>query len=263
MIWLLLAALVCTILITGFYSGIETGAYCVNRARLQVALDGKRRNAEMVSSLLASMPVLIATTLVGTNIAVYTSTAIVTAWFQRAGFHYAEIGATLALTPILFVFAEVTPKTLYARNADSLFYTMAPLLRASKIAFRPATLVLGLVIGLCKRVFGLSDAENELVLSHRRLRLLFQAGTSDGVLSKYQHTLVLDLFLDADGDDPVRRWTHEVPVFSPTTPVLGALYDLQRSGIPLGIVCEPEGRQVGIVTAKDLVEEICGELVAW
>ena len=171
MIWLLLAALVCTILIQGFYSGIETGAYCVNRARLQVALDGKRRNAETVSSLLASMPILIATTLVGTNVAVYTSTAIVTAWFQRAGFHYAEIGATLALTPILFVFAEVTPKTLYARNADSLFYTMAPLLRASKIAFRPATLLLSLVIGFWKR--------DSLL---RRLELLKQHAPSNVLL---------------------------------------------------------------------------------
>ena len=323
MIFLWFVALGVAVLASAFYSGVETGAYCVNRTRLQVALDEKRPRAAAVSALVNSMPITIATILVGNNLANYAAAALVTGYFERMGYHHAGLLATVVLAPVLFVFAEVTPKTIYARHADTLFYTTAPILRLSEIVFRPATAVLGLVTGFWRRILGAPDLPAELRLTDRRLRFLLQAGTREGVLTKYQHTLaenvmalrnitvervmvrwdqvarlpaddlvgrarqvaaekgfsrypvvdrsganagvvhILDLFLDAEETDPVRRWAHDVPAFGPSAPVLNALYELQRHRSPLGIVREADGSPVGIVTVKDLVEEICGELVVW
>ncbi len=47
------------------------------------------------------------------------------------------------------------------------------------------------------------------------------------------------------------------------TSVAAGLYQLRRARQPMGIVINKAGRAVGIVTIKDLVEEIVGELEAW
>ncbi len=49
----------------------------------------------------------------------------------------------------------------------------------------------------------------------------------------------------------------------PATQVMPALLRLQRTRRAMGIVVDARGQAVGIVTIKDLVEEIVGELVAW
>ena len=45
--------------------------------------------------------------------------------------------------------------------------------------------------------------------------------------------------------------------------VAQALYSLQRARQQMAVLTEPGGGAVGIVTVKDLVEEIVGELSAW
>lgn len=50
---------------------------------------------------------------------------------------------------------------------------------------------------------------------------------------------------------------------SVTTPVLRALTALREQRQVMGIVTDAAGRALGIVTMKDLVEEITGELAAW
>ncbi|KPJ59327.1 MAG: hypothetical protein AMS15_07045 [Planctomycetes bacterium DG_23] len=45
--------------------------------------------------------------------------------------------------------------------------------------------------------------------------------------------------------------------------VAAGLYQLRRARQPMGIVTTKAGRPVGVVTIKDLVEEIVGELEAW
>ncbi len=51
--------------------------------------------------------------------------------------------------------------------------------------------------------------------------------------------------------------------FSPNTPVMTALRRMQQERLALAVVADGSGRTAGIVTLKDLVEEIVGELRVW
>lgn len=54
------------------------------------------------------------------------------------------------------------------------------------------------------------------------------------------------------------------PVILPdATTITDALYVMQRTHSPMAIVADDHGKHVGIVTVKDLVEEIVGELAEW
>jgi CBS domain containing-hemolysin-like protein len=52
-------------------------------------------------------------------------------------------------------------------------------------------------------------------------------------------------------------------VLSGDTTVTDAIYHIQQSRSQMAIVSDSAGKHVGIVTIKDLVEEIVGELDAW
>lgn len=73
---------------------------------------------------------------------------------------------------------------------------------------------------------------------------------------------VLDLM--TAGEDRTVRELMRTPVeITPTTRVIDALSRLQREFRRMAVVVDRNGRCLGIVTVKDLVEEIVGELKAW
>ena len=68
----------------------------------------------------------------------------------------------------------------------------------------------------------------------------------------------------APGEEPdLARFSRPAVILSPAMTVTQAIFALQRNRAAMAIVRSPEGRYVGIVTLKDLVEEIVGELEAW
>jgi putative hemolysin len=73
---------------------------------------------------------------------------------------------------------------------------------------------------------------------------------------------LLDL-LTADPDSRLSEQTLPPLEVSPDMPVTEALSTLQRRRRRMAIAVDKWGHCIGIVTVKDLVEEIVGELAAW
>lgn len=86
-----------------------------------------------------------------------------------------------------------------------------------------------------------------------RLPVVDRSGSVIGVVG------LQDLLLHPEQGGRVDR---DVPRFPPETPVVTALEKLRRSRCPLGVV-EVGGKPSGIVTLKDLVEPLLGDLRAW
>ena len=90
---------------------------------------------------------------------------------------------------------------------------------------------------------------------HTRLIVVDQ----DGSVLGYVHQLDV---LGAGPDEPVLSHLREIQRLAPGTPVDRALARLRVSGQRLAIVGEP-GAPMGLITLKDLVEEISGDLAGW
>lgn len=76
---------------------------------------------------------------------------------------------------------------------------------------------------------------------------------------------VIDIFdvLIATGPINPRHLMTQPVCLSDSLTVTDALYHMQHSHASMAVVTDSTGRHVGIVTIKDLVEEIVGELGAW
>jgi len=110
---------------------------------------------------------------------------------------------------------------------------------------------------ICIRRDTTREALMQMLRKHNysRVPVLDDSGDAVGILDVY------DVLIDESVAVPAERMT--APLKLPAgMAVTEALYRLQRSREMMAIV-QPDGRPVGIVTIKDLVEEIVGELDQW
>ncbi len=316
----ILAALVGLALVA-FSSGIETGVYAVNRARLRLNVASGSRKARLLERLVSDLPPLLVFVLVGRSAAHALVSFAVTLLFERWTPHAAELFAAAAVAPMVFVLGELGPKELLRRHADIFMTWAAPFLAVFEGVLAPLSSLLFLAGRALQRA-GLRIAEeDDRTLAAEELRLTIQASAEEGVLTDFQaalarnilslrHRRVLsamvplarvyaldaatplaaareiaaragrsrllvyrgkpeealgvvqlyDLFLEGDAARSVEQLVHPAPRLGPQDRVEDALLRLRVAREGLAIVAGPDGKAVGIVTLKDLCEEITGEL---
>ncbi|NCF18726.1 MAG: DUF21 domain-containing protein [Haliea sp.] len=125
---LLFSVLAALIFLSGFFSSSETGMMSLNRYRLKHLQKNKHSGARRAGKLLDRPDRLIGLILIGNNLVNIFASAIATVIAIRLWGDAGIFIATLALTLVILIFAEITPKTIAA-------------LYPEKIAF-PASLVL-------------------------------------------------------------------------------------------------------------------------
>ena len=136
-IWWLLAVVILLIVASAFFSSAETALTAASDARMrQLAGKGNRR-ALLVEKLRADREGLIGTILIGNNavnvIASALATSIAISLFQDAGL----LWATLTMTVVLVIFAEVMPKTYAFNYSDKYALAIAPAIRMIVVVLNP------------------------------------------------------------------------------------------------------------------------------
>ncbi len=128
-LWLSVGAIVLLLLLSAFFSGSETALTAVSRPRMHhLARKGDRR-ASIVRRLSERQEDLLGALLLGNNLvnilAASIATSVLIRLFGEAGVVY----ATLGMTFLVLIFAEVLPKTFAIHHPDRAALAMAPTVR--------------------------------------------------------------------------------------------------------------------------------------
>ena len=125
------------VLLAGFFAGAEMGIYRMSRFNLRIGIEKRRHFYKMLGSLLGDTHGLMLSMLIGTNLAHYFVTSIVTIMFIHSidPHHSAELYSTLVVAPILFVFSDLIPKNVFVYHADYLMPRFAGLIWVSQKLF--------------------------------------------------------------------------------------------------------------------------------
>jgi len=114
----LIGTLVFLIILSGFFSGSETGLMSLNRYRLRHLADQQHKGALRAQRLLDQPEKLIGLILLGNNFVNILASAIATVIGLRVMGEAGIAVATGVLTFVILIFAEVTPKTLAALHPE-------------------------------------------------------------------------------------------------------------------------------------------------
>lgn len=165
-----LAAIFVLLVLSAFFSGSETALTAASRPRMHNLEQSGISRAGLVNRLLDHKDRLIGAILLGNNLVNIMASALATSLligiFGEAGVVY----ATLSMTLLVLIFAEVLPKTYAFHNADRLALRVAPILRPVVLLLAPVTQGVQLIVRGTLRLFGIrlqatfgsDEAEEEL-----------------------------------------------------------------------------------------------------
>ena len=192
----LFGLLVLLLALSAFFSGSETGLMTMNRYRLKTRAQKGERGARLASQMLARPDRLIGTILLGNNFINTLAASVATLIGLRL--FPGETGiavATGALTLLLLIFGEVTPKTLAALHPERIgipaAYVLWPLMRL----LAPLVWAVGLISNGLLRLIGVTqeDAAQHSLSSEELRTVVAEAGAM--IPQRHQKMLlsILDL----------------------------------------------------------------------
>ncbi len=163
--WISTGAIFFLLCCSAFFSGSETALTAASRARMHSLEKGGDPRAGLVNRLREKKERLIGALLLGNNLVNILASALATSvlikMFGEAGVAYATLGMTL----LVLIFAEVLPKTYALNNADSMARTISPVIRVIVAVFGPITDAITRIVWLTMRIIGI-DPKNFSVGGH-------------------------------------------------------------------------------------------------
>ncbi len=190
------------IILSGFFSSSETGLMAINRYRMRHLANSGHRAARMAQKLLRKPDRLIGLILLGNNLVNILAASIATVIGIRQFGDNGVWVASLTLTVVLLIFAEVAPKTVAALNPERIAFPASFVLSALLKVFWPLVWLINLVTNLLLRPFGIrTRAEVIERLNREELRTLLQEGGH--ISNDHQRMLVNILDLEQATVDDV------------------------------------------------------------
>jgi len=198
----LFIALGILVLISAYFSSSETSMMSLNRYRLRHLEKEKHKGAKRVSKLLKRPDRLIGLILIGNNLVNIAASAIATIIALRLA---SEVGisedisvfiATIILTLIILIFAEVTPKTLAALYPEKIAFPSSIVLSLLLKVLLPFVIAVNLITNGILTLLGISSEQREQhSLSSEELRTVVN---ESGALLHEQDQSMLMSILDLE-----------------------------------------------------------------
>jgi CBS domain containing-hemolysin-like protein len=123
----------CCLLLEMFYAASELSVIACDRIKLRKDASEGSRSAKLLENFLGNKQRFLATTLVGSQLAIVCNTVVMTYALHHRFGGRAELYLLLGLTPTVVVLGEIVPKTIGQQNADRVARLVAyPLWLSSK-----------------------------------------------------------------------------------------------------------------------------------
>lgn len=181
---------------SAFFSSSETALMGASKARLHSLEEEGDESAERVNDLLEKPDTLLGTILLGNNLVNIGASALTTGLFIEL---FGESGiafATLIMTVLVLVFAEVLPKTLANRWSEQYAMFISWPMTFLVKTLRPFTWTIEKINGAVLRSIGIKPSE-DAEFQEEDVRGALGLGLQHGVLEKDEHQM-LDSILQLD-----------------------------------------------------------------
>ena len=254
-----LGAIVGLLILSAFFSGSETALTGASPAKMHALEEGGSRRARVVNYLLTIRERFIGAILLGNTLANVAASALATSLFLTLFGDKGVVYATIVMTVIVVLFAEVLPKTYAILNADRMALVVAPLVRLLVAVLAPVTATMQWIVRHTLRLFGLSISDDAEVLSaHEEIRGAIELHHKEGGVVKLTRDMlggVLDLRELTVSDIMVHRTNMDaIDAGLPADKIVDLALKSSHTRVPLWRGEREE--IVGILHAKQLLKAL-------
>lgn len=142
------------LLMSGFFSGSETALTAASKVRLHNQEKEGDARAALVNKIRSAKDKMIGALLLGNNMVNILASALATSVLIKIFGEAGVVYATLIMTMLVLIFAEVLPKTYAFHHAESMSKTIAPVIRIVIAIFAPVTEAVTFIVRRVLKLFG-------------------------------------------------------------------------------------------------------------
>ncbi|MDG1352388.1 MAG: HlyC/CorC family transporter [Sulfitobacter sp.] len=190
--WISIAIILFLLVLSGFFSGSETALTAASRGKLRVQADKGSLGAQRALRITEDNERLIGSVLLGNNLVNILAASLATALFTRL---FGESGvalATLVMTLLVLIFAEVLPKTYAITNAERAAALVSGPISIVVMVFSPMVSIVRLLVRTMLRLLGVPvDPDSNILAVREEIAGALQLGHSEGVVEKEDRDRIL------------------------------------------------------------------------
>ena len=255
----LITAILVLLVLSAFFSGSETALTGASLPRMhELARQGNRR-AMLVLALYEQRERLIGAILLGNNLANILATTLATTAFIYLFGEAGVLYATVAMTSLVLIFAEVAPKVYALANPDRMALGVAPIIRVIVFLFAPVTHAIQSLIGGVMKLFGVEQGDNaDRAESEQELRGAIALHTGPEPEIRHERQM-LHSILELDDVEVGEVMTHRrnvtmIDADLPTEEILEIVFGSPYTRLPL--YRSNADDIIGVLHVKGLLREV-------
>ncbi len=254
--WITSGGILFLLVLSGFFSGSETALTAASRGKLRSQADKGSRGAQRALRITEDNERLIGSVLLGNNLVNILAASLATAIFTRA---FGESGvalATLVMTLLVLIFAEVLPKTYAITNSEKAAAAVSGPISIIVTVFAPVVAAVRLLVRGVLSLFGVRiDPDSHIMAVREEIAGALHLGHSEGIVQKEDRDRILGA-LDL-GD----RTVEEIMLHRSNIEMIDADQDpqaileqcLNSSHTRLPVYRDDPENIIGLIHAKDLL----------
>lgn len=255
--WLSVGFIFFLLCLSGFFSGSETAMTAASQARMHSLEKEGNKKAALVNKIRERQEQLIGALLLGNNLVNILASALATSVLIKIFGETGVVYATLVMTMLVLIFAEVLPKTYALLRSDSMAMLFAPAIYAMvKILSPVSELVVNLVHFVLRR-FGMDiDADMNTHEEVLRGAIDLHQGTNE---EASEQKAMLRSILDLAAVEVAEIMTHRknlvtIDANQPVDNIVNDVLECPFTRLPVWI--DDPDNIIGVIHAKLLLKEL-------
>ncbi|MFG5382419.1 MULTISPECIES: HlyC/CorC family transporter [unclassified Yoonia] len=254
--WITAAAILVLLVMSGFFSGSETALTAASRGKLRTAADKGSKGAERALKITEDNERLIGSVLLGNNVVNILATSLATAVLTQLFGQNGVAAATLIMTLLVLIFAEVLPKTFAITYPETVASRVAAPIGLIVLIFSPIVTAVRYLVRGVLFLFGVrTDPDSHILAVREEIAGALSLGHSEGIVEKEDRDRILGA-LDLNDRTVEEVMLHRsgiemIDAAMPPEDILAQILTSQHTRLPL--FQDNQENIVGVIHAKDLL----------
>lgn len=195
-----LISLLILILLSAFFSSAETALVTINKIRMRTLSESGDKRADRVLRITEDSGKMLSAILIGNNIVNLSASSLATTLATK---HFGSAGAgiaTGALTFLILIFGEVSPKTMATIYADRMALSISGVIETLMFLMTPLIFIINRLAGGFLFLLRVNPKNAASQITEADLRTIVDVSQESGVIEHEERNMIHNLFDFGDAE---------------------------------------------------------------
>ena len=185
--------LICLLALSAFFSSAETSLTMANKIRMRSLADEGNKRAKMVLWLSEHSSQMLTAILIGNNVVNLSASSLTTSIAYKFG-GSAIVIANAAITILILLFGEITPKTTATLYPEKVSLIYSPIIKTFTRIMTPLIFLINLLSRGVLALLHIDPSAQSRTMTESELRTIVDVSHEDGVIESEEKEMIYNVF---------------------------------------------------------------------